>query len=212
MEGHSMVTGLWGKKLGMTQVFAKDKAVPVTVIDVSEWLVTQLKSEANDGYVAVQVGRVKPRYAKLPFSADWIKASKKYFTFLKEVKIKKDGESQELIIGQPVKFQSILSEGDKVDVVGKSKGCGFTGVVKRYGFAGGRASHGSTLGRRPGSLSFMRSQGRVIKGKRLPGHMGNVTHRARQLEVIKVYNDENLVLVKGSVPGKAGSLVFIQKA
>lgn len=212
MEGHSMVTGLWGKKIGMTQVFAKDKAVPVTVIDVSDWLVTQLKTESIDGYIAVQVGKLRERFAKQPFSADWIKSPKKYFSLLREVKLKKDGETQELVIGHPVKFHSILSIGDKVDVVGKSKGCGFAGAVKRHGFAGGRASHGSTLGRRPGSLSFMRSQGRVIKGKRLPGHMGNATHRARHLEVVKVYNEENLVLVKGSVPGKSGSLVFIQKA
>lgn len=206
-----MVAGLWGKKIGMTQVFVENKVVPVTVIDVSNWYVTQIKTEANDGYSAVQIGVLRDRYAKSAFSADWLKKPKKYFTFLREVKVDASNDKQ-FVIGQQVDFHASLTQGQKVDVVGTSKGCGFAGAVKRHGFAGGRASHGSTLGKRPGSLSFMRSQGRVIKGKRLPGHMGAVTERTRQLEVVKVHNEDNLVLIKGGVPGKSGSLVFIEKA
>lgn len=206
-----MVAGLWGKKIGMTQVFVENKVVPVTVIDVGNWYVTQIKTEANDGYAAVQIGVLRDRYAKNAFSHDWLKKPKKYFTFLREVKVDAAND-QQFVIGQPVDFHTSLTQGQKVDVVGTSKGCGFAGAVRRHGFAGGRASHGSTLGNRPGSLSFMRSQGRVIKGKRLPGHMGAVTERTRQLEVVKVHNEDNLVLIKGGVPGKSGSLVFIEKA
>ena len=206
-----MVAGVWGKKIGMTQVFEKNKVVPVTVIDVSYWVVTQVKTEEQDGYLAVQVGRIKDRYAKEEFSADWLKKQNKYFTFIREVKVKKDQEVS-FTIGQKVDFHLLLAIGDLVDVTGVTKGAGFAGAVRRHGFTGGRGSHGSTLGKRPGSLSFMRSQGRVIKGKRLPGHMGTDTCMIKNLEVVKVYPEENLVLIKGAVPGKSGSLVFIRRA
>jgi len=206
-----MVAGVWGKKIGMTQVFAENKVVPVTVIDVSYWVVTQVKHEEQDGYVAVQVGRVKDRFAKQEFSVDWIKKHNKYFSFIREVKIKNAQEQSQFVIGQKVDFHLLLTAGDLVDVTGVTKGAGFAGAVRRHGFTGGRASHGSTLGKRPGSLSFMRSQGRVIKGKRLPGHMGVDTCMVKNLEVVKIYPEENLVLVKGAVPGKSGSLVFIRR-
>lgn len=205
-----MVKGLWGKKIGMTQVFEKDKAIPVTVIDVSNWLVTQIKTETKDGYNAVQIGFLRPRYTKQAFAIDWLKDTKTYFASLHEVHL--DSANAELTVGSPVQFHSILNEGDYVDVLGISIGRGFAGAVKRHGFAGGRASHGSKTGRRPGSLSFMRSQGRVIKGKRLPGHMGTEACRVKNLQVVKVRSEDNLVLVKGPVPGKSGSLVFMSKA
>ncbi len=104
-----------------------------------------------------------------------------------------------------------LAEGDTVDVFGITKGAGFQGVVKRHGFAGGRASHGATFGRFPGGLSFMRSRGRVIKGKRMPGHMGVDRRVMKNLEIIKIESEAHVVLVKGSVPGKSGSLVFVRK-
>lgn len=205
-----MISGLWGRKIGMTQVFAKEKAIPVTVIDVSDWFITQVKTEGNDGYVAVQVAQPRDRYRKENFSPEWSKNPKKFFQFIREVRL--NGGEHEYVVGQPAIFHSALTEGERVNVVGTSKGHGFQGAVKRHGFTGGRASHGGNLGRRPGSLSFMRSQGRVIKGKRLPGHMGAVRHMVRHLELVKVHSDHNLVLVKGSVPGKSGSLVYIQKA
>lgn len=205
-----MVTGLWGKKVGMTQVFSDNKVAPVTVIDFSHWFVTNVKTQERDGYQAIQVGRVKDKYVQETFSTEWIKKSQQYFSVVREIKI--DGELGDIKIGQPADFQTLVAQGDKVDVFGITKGCGFAGVMRRHGFTGGVASHGSMMGKRPGSISFMRSQGRVIKGKKLPGRMGNQKQVMRNLEVVRVEPDAQIVLVKGSVPGKAGSLVFIRKA
>lgn len=200
--------GLWGKKIGMTQVFSDaQKVIPVTVIDLGNWYITQVKTKENDGYSAVKLGHVKGRYAEQAFSADWLQEPRKYFSAFKEVPL--DGEI-ELSVGQPADVAAILVKGDSVDVFGITKGAGFQGVVKRHGFAGGRASHGATFGRFPGGLSFMRSRGRVIKGRRMPGHMGVERRVMKNLEVVKV--EPSVVLVKGSVPGKAGSLVYVRKA
>lgn len=202
--------GLWGKKIGMTQVFSDEKkVVPVTAIDLSNWYVTQIKSKEVDGYNAVQLGCVKDRYVGQNFSIDWLKNPRKYFVALKEVKT--EDSALNIEVGQPASLSRLLSAGDTVDVFGITKGAGFQGVVKRHGFAGGRASHGATFGRFTGSLSFMRSRGRVIKGKGMPGHMGVNRRVMKNLKVIKVESDANVVLVKGSIPGKSGSLVFIQK-
>ena len=205
-----MMKGLWGKKIGMTQVFVKDKAIPVTAIDMSNWVVTNVKTIERDGYNAVQMGRIKKKYSDQLFVAEWGKNTRKYFEILREVPVTQ--ELQELTIGQPVIFSDVLQENEKVDVFGITKGCGFAGVMKRHGFSGGPASHGSMFKRRPGSGSFMRRQGRLIKGKRLPGHMGTQRRMIKQLAVIKIAKDAHIILVKGSVPGKAGSLVFIRKA
>lgn len=201
---------LWGKKIGMTQVFSQDRVIPVTVIDVANWLVTQVKTKENDGYNAVQMGCVRDRYNNESFSQAWVQNPKKYFSFIKEVRIK--DEMPEVQVGQPVNFHTLLANGDKVDVVGVTKGCGFAGVRRRHDFNASPATHGSTLGRRPGSVGHMRRQGRVIKGKKLPGHMGSDTQMMKNLEVVRVEDASRIVLVKGSIPGKAGSLVFIRKA
>lgn len=206
------MTGLWGKKIGMTQVFADNKAVPVTVIDVSNWYITNSKTVERDGYNAVQIGCVRPRYQDQELDSDWLKQLKKHFTFVREIKLDKNPSEMALEIGKPAGFLAILQQGDKVDVLGTSKGRGFAGAVKRHGFSGAPASHGAKMGRRPGSLSWMRSQGRVPKGKRLPGHLGNAQKVIRNLEIVTVRPDDNVVLVKGSVPGKTGSLVFLRKA
>lgn len=206
------MTGLWGKKIGMTQVFADNKAVPVTVIDTSNWYITNSKTVERDGYNAVQIGCVRPRYQGQELAADWLKQLKRHFTFVREIKLDQDPAQMELEIGKPAGFLAVIQQGDKVDVFGTSKGRGFAGVVKRHGFTGAPASHGAKMGRRPGSLSWMRTQGRVPKGKRLPGHLGNAQKVIRNLEVVTIRPDDNVVLVKGSVPGKTGSLVFIRKA
>lgn len=206
------MTGLWGKKIGMTQVFADNKAVPVTVIDTSNWYITSSKTVERDGYNAVQIGCVRSRYQGQELASDWLKQLKKHFTFVREIKLDKNPVEMALEIGKPAGFLAILQQGDKVDVLGTSKGRGFAGVVKRHGFSGAPASHGAKMGRRPGSLSWMRSQGRVPKGKRLPGHLGNAQKVIRNLEIVTVRPDDNVVLVKGSVPGKTGSLVFLRKA
>jgi large subunit ribosomal protein L3 len=206
-----MVNGLWGKKIGMTQVFSeKDKVVPVTVIDVARWLVTNVKTQERDGYNAVQIGLVKEKFAQQAFEGDWLKKLSTYFLFVREVRIT-EGDSTQFVMGQPADFASILKAGDFVDVFGKTIGRGFQGVVKRHNFAGGPASHGGKFGRIPGSLSFMRSRGRVIKGKRMPGQYGNEQKALKKLEIIRIESESNLVLVKGSVPGRAGSLVFMRK-
>lgn len=211
-----MVNGLWGKKVGMTQVFSvENKVVPVTVIDVSNWYVTQIKTQKTDGYSAVKLGCVKNKFAHLPFSNDWLSEPRKHFSAFKEVPLAESEENEEptagIEVGHAADPSVLIGPGDTVDVFGVTKGAGFQGVVKRHGFAGGKASHGSTFGRHTGGLSFMRSRGRVIKGKRMPGHMGTDRRCMRNLEVIKVEQDARVVLVKGSVPGKSGSLVFVRK-
>lgn len=199
-----------GRKIGMTQVFSQqDKVVPVTAIDLSNWLVTSIKNKDRDGYDAVQIGLLRNRYADQPFSTAWLKKPKHYFYVLNE--IERHELLMEAVIGQPIDFCSLLQVGQTIDVAGTTKGHGFQGVVKRHGFTGGRASHGPRFGRIPGSLGFMRSQGRVIKGKKLPGHMGDVHRVMKNLEVIRIEPEANIILVKGSVPGSTGSLVFMRK-
>lgn len=205
-----MITGLWGKKIGMTQIFSDKGVVPVTAIDVAQWIVTRIKTKDVDGYDAVQIGRVKDKYAQAPFSPDWTKKPDQYFHFIKEVLV--SAPVTDLAVGSPADFHTILAIGDKVDVSGKTIGRGFAGVVRRHNFNGPPATHGSTMGKRTGSLSFMRSRGRVIKGKRMPGHYGNEQHMVKNLEVVRVEQDAKIVLVKGAVPGKSGSLVFVRKA
>ena len=205
-----MLKGIWGKKIGMTQIFSeKNKVVPVTVIDVDNWIITNVKTQERDGYEAVQLGLVRAKYADIDFASEWLKKTNKYFSVLREVG--KSEFSEEIVIGKPVDILAILNTGQKMDVFGITKGCGFQGVVKRHGYSGGPASHGPRFGRKGGSLSFMRSEGKVIKGKGMPGHMGAVQRVMHKLEIVKVDYESRIVLVKGSVPGKSGSLVFMRK-
>jgi large subunit ribosomal protein L3 len=207
-----MLSGVWGKKIGMTQVFSeKNMVVPVTVIDLNNWYVTQIKTKELDGYDAIQVGCLRNKYTNKTFSRDWLKDAKEYFSFIKEIKLEKQPE-QALEIGQTLDISSILTPGKNVNVFGITKGRGFQGVIKRHGFRGGPASHGPRFGRWPGTVSFMRSQGRVIKGKKLPGHMGVDQRVMKNLEIVKIENEAKIALIKGSVPGSSGSLVFMQKA
>lgn len=208
-EIHSMVAGLWGKKVGMTQVFVGDKVVPVTALDVGRLVVTCIKTEARDGYNAVQVGRVKNRYARESFSPEWLKDLKRYFSLIKECR--EDAAVEGLTAGQTLDCAEVFTLGASVNLVGITKGAGFTGCVRRHGFAGGGASHGSKIGRRPGGISHLRSEGKVIKGKKLPGHMGVDRCTVRNSSVVRVDNETGVILVKGSVPGKSGSTVFVRK-
>lgn len=204
-----MINGLWAKKIGMTQVFSDEqKIVPVTVLDVAHWFITQVKTKEQDGYKAVQLGCVKKQYAEQNFSVDWLSEPQKYFSALKEVALTDDTSVK---VGEVADLATIFAKGDNVDVFGITIGRGFQGGVKRHGFAGGRGSHGDKLGRAPGSLSYMRSRGRVIKGKKMPGHMGTERRVMKNLEIVKIESDARVVFVKGSVPGKSGSLVFVRK-
>lgn len=204
-----MVAGFWGKKIGMTQLFSGNKVVPATVIDTSSWYVTDIKTQERDGYHAVQVGKVKERYEKEQFSPAWLKNKRAYFTFVREIPMKEPVEGLE--IGKVADFYTLFNEGDSVDVSGVTKGAGFAGVVRRHNYTGGRGSHGCTLGRNPGSIGGLTRSGKVIKGKGLPGHMGVKKRMMENLEVVKVLKDDNAIVVKGSIPGKAGSLVFVRR-
>jgi large subunit ribosomal protein L3 len=204
-----MISGIWGRKLGMTQLFENDRVVPVTVIDVSDWVVTGLKTADKDGYNAIQVGCVRKRFAGQKPTASWMKKLTTYFREIREIPV---GElPHNIAVGHLVDFYEEIKKGDQVNVFGWTKGRGFAGVVKRHRFRGPPATHGATMGKNPGSMSFMRSQGKVIKGKRLPGHMGVARRAMKNLDVVKVESEGPIVVVKGSVPGHVGSLLFIQR-
>jgi|ERR1700733_6655851 len=205
-----MATRIWGKKIGMTQVFSENKVIPATAIDLAHWVVTRIKTQERDGYSAVQVGLIRDRYVDTAFAQDWLKTPKKYFYHIREIAF--DGDSASLTIGQPMDFNAMINQGEFLDVAGITIGRGFAGVIKRHNFNGPPGSHGSTMGRRPGSSSSYRSQGRVIKGKKFPGHMGVDLQVMRNLEVVSVDKNANVLLIKGSVPGKAGSLMCIRKS
>ena len=194
----------------MTQVFSDtNKVIPVTVIDMADWYITQIKTVAKDGYSAIQLGCIKQRFAQQELSLDWLKQSKKYFSILKEIRLQSDAFAP--VVGERIEMSSFLEQGKAVDVFGVSIGRGFAGGMKRHGFSGGPASHGDMLGRRPGSIGNMRTRGRVIKGKRMPGHFGVEQHVIQNLEIIKIEPQARMLLVKGSVPGKTGSLLFLKK-
>lgn len=206
-----MIRGIWGRKIGMTQVFSQsNKVVPVTVIDTGNWFVTAIKNKERDGYDAIQVACTRKKYEGLPFDANWLKDAKKYFVHVKE--IRQDVAVENVQVGQPAgEFATTFEIGKSVDAYANSIGRGFQGVVRRHGFTGGPASHGSNFKRRPGTMSFMRSRGRVIKGKRLPGQMGMERVTIKNLEIVRIEPTSQIMLIKGSVPGKSGSLVYLRK-
>lgn len=204
-----MAAGFWGRKIGMTQLFVQDRVVPVTAVDVSNWIIFGLKSPERDGYAAIQIGRIKDRYAQQAFSTEWLKKPAQYFLHIREIPMVESVTPEQ--IGKPLDARTLVAIGDMVQVTGKTIGRGFQGVVKRHNFNGPPGSHGSCLGKRPGSSSSYRSQGRVIPGKRFPGHMGNETCVMRNLEVVRIEEQQSVVFLKGSVPGKAGSLLSIAK-
>lgn len=205
-----MIQGFWGRKVGMTQVFSEDnKVVPVTAIDASGWFVSQIKNEDSDGYKAIQVVCVRNKYKNESFQLSWLKQKSKYFLWVKEILV--DQVPEDLKIGQSADFLNIVKEKDNVDIVGTTKGCGFAGVMRRHGYAGGPKSHGSGFKRKPGGIGFMCATGKVIKGKAMPGHMGVKRRTTKNLKVARVISDSNLILVKGSMAGKPGSLVYVRK-
>ena len=205
-----MATGIWGRKIGMTQVFANDKVVPVTAIDIAGWYVTNIKTAEQDGYNALQVGKVKDRYKAEKHSKEWIKKPSQYYSFVREIPLKE--ATTDFVVGKHIDFSQIVKLGEMVDVRSKTIGKSFAGVVKRHRFAGPPGSHGSTMGKRPGSIGSLVKSGHVVKGKKLPGHMGCDNQMMRNLEIVMVEAETKTLLVKGSIPGKAGSLVFVRKA
>ncbi len=205
-----MSKGIIGKKLGMTQVFADDgSAVGVTAIEVEPSVVLQVKTKDKDGYDAVQLGygRVKQKNVTRPLQGHFNKANKGFFRFVREF----PAHSETYEVGQEISAD-IFAMGDYVDVVGTSKGKGFQGVVKRHGFGGGRATHGSMFHRAPGSIGASADPSRVFKGTKMGGHMGNVRKTVQNLKVWQVRSERNLLLLEGSVPGSRNSFLLIKKA
>jgi large subunit ribosomal protein L3 len=208
-----MSPGILGKKIGMTQVFRADgQVVPVTVLKAGPCVVTQRKTPTTDGYDAIQVGLmefVKPQRLNKPKTGHLKKAGAEGAKFLSEFKLRSgDGDFKpgDRILADEFK------PNDKVDVIGVSKGRGFAGFVKRHGFAGGEASHGSMFHRAPGSIGASSFPSRVFPGMRGAGHMGNAQVTVRNLEVVSVDPDDNTILVKGAVPGPNGGYVMVRRA
>jgi large subunit ribosomal protein L3 len=207
-----MVTGLIGKKVGMTQLFTADGTVqPATVLKAGPCVVVQTKSVQTDGYESVQLGLVesKPTKENKPSQGHFKKAGVPATRIRREVALKAGGEPVKA--GDQVGV-SIFADGERVDVIGTSRGKGFQGVVRRHHFAGGAASHGSMFHRAPGSIGASSYPSRVVKGMRMGGHMGNARVTVRNLKVVRVDPDNNLLLVEGSVPGGPNAIVIIRKA
>jgi len=205
-----MNKGIIGKKLGMTQVFADDgAAVGVTAIEVEPSAIVQVKTKDKDGYDAIQLGygRIKQKNVTKPLQGHFKKANKGNFRILKEFST----QAGKYEAGQEI-AADIFQAGDYVDVVGTSKGKGFQGVVKRHGFHGGRATHGSMFHRAPGSIGASADPSRVFKGTKLPGHMGCVRKSIQNLQVWQVRPEMNLLLLKGSIPGSKNGFVLIKQA
>jgi large subunit ribosomal protein L3 len=207
-----MVTGIIGRKVGMTQLFEPDGAVhPATVIKAGPCVVAQVKTPDGDGYQAVQLGLVegRPGRENRPTRGHFKKAGAEPTRVRREVALKAGGEVPKA--GDTVAV-SIFSTGERVDVIGTSRGKGFQGVVKRHHFAGGRATHGSMFHRAPGSIGASSYPSRVVKGMRMGGHMGADRVTVRNLKVLRVDAENHLLLVGGSVPGGPNSVVVIRKA
>ncbi len=209
-----MVEGLIGIKVGMTQVFEADGTlVPATVIKVGPCVVVQKRVKEKDGYDAVQLGLVefvRPARVTKPLAGHFKKANVPPCRILREFR-EENGDAA-LNVGDHVQVAQVFQVTDKVKVSGTSKGRGFAGLIKRHHFAGGAATHGSMFHRAPGSIGASAFPSRVLPGMRAAGHMGNATVTVRNLNVIRINGDENLLIVKGAVPGRNGGYVVIEKA
>ncbi len=203
-----MTNGLLGKKLGMTQVFDDSRLTPVTVIEAGPCRVVTVKTKERDGYEAVQLsfGEVKERKLSKAELGHLKKHQAPASRWLRE--FQKDGD---VAVGQSVTV-SMFKKGDWVDVVGISKGKGFQGVVKRHHYAGGPESHGSMFHRAPGSIGASSYPSRVWKGKTLPGHMGAERVTTQRLKVVDSRPDENLLFVRGAIPGATDGLIIVRKS
>ena len=206
------MTGLVGKKVGMTQVFADNgESVPVTVVEAGPCTVVQRRTVDKDGYSAVQVGFGNSRdILKSRALSTHMQAAGGIFGGLAEFRCPADAEYE---VGQEIGVADLFDKGDSVDVAGTSKGRGFAGVMKRHGFKGGSATHGTHESfRGGGAIGACAYPGRVFKGKKMPGHMGNTKVTTQNLEVVEIRAEDNLVLVRGGIPGPRGGRVVIRLA
>lgn len=206
-----MIKGLIAKKIGMTQVYDEEgRVVPVTVLEAGPCVVTQLKNLEKDGYVAAQLGLVENKPVKRLSKAETGHLAKSGIAPLRHLREFKIADGQGVNVGDQV-LANIFEVKEKVLVTGRSKGKGFQGVIRRHGFGGGRMSHGSNFHRAPGSIGQCATPSRVFPGKKMPGHMGDRRVTVKGLEIVRVIEDKNLILVKGAVPGSKGGLVTIRK-
>ena len=206
-----MKKGIIGKKLGMTQIFDENgNVIPVTVIEAGPCVVSQIKTLENDGYEAVQLGfgTIKEKKVNKPMAGHFAKQGVEPVRHLREVRVE---DASEHAIGEEVTVAA-FAEVKKVDVTGTSKGKGFAGVMRRYNFAGGPGGHGAHFHRAPGSVGQCAYPSRVFKGVRLPGHMGCDTVTTKNLEVIRVDEEANLIMLKGAVPGGKNGVVRVRMA
>jgi large subunit ribosomal protein L3 len=205
------IQGIIGKKVGMTQVYAEDgQAIPATVIEAGPCVVVQRKSKEKDGYSAVQVGLVERRTVKRvtkPMKGHFAKAGLPPCRVLREFRVEVGSEVK---VGDKVSVE-LFAAGDEISVTGISKGKGFQGVVKRHHFRGGAATHGSMFHRAPGSIGASAFPSRVLKGMRAAGHMGSERVTVRNVKVVRVDSGNNILVVRGSIPGAGGSYVVIRK-
>lgn len=205
-----MCKGLIGKKLGMTGLFASDgRHLPVTVVQAGPCVVTQIKKVDTDGYDALQLGfasRKKSRVNK-PLAGHFKKSGENLFAFMREFPVDKPAEYK---LGQSITLD-MFKVGERVDIVGISKGRGFSGVIKRHGFHGGKKTHGSHSHRIPGSIGCSAWPAKVIKGKKMPGQYGNDRKTLRNIEIVDIRPEENLILLKGAIPGARSGIVEIKK-
>ncbi len=202
-----MIKGLLGKKIGMTQTFRENgDLAPVTVLQVGPCIVTQIRTLEKDGYEAVQIGFGEAKRLNRP-----LRGHLKNGPLLRHLREVPFDTTQDLQVGQGIGV-TLFEPGDLVNVIGTTKGRGFQGVVKRHGFAGGPRTHGqSDRLRAPGAIGAGTFPGRVVKGKRMPGHMGNVRVTVKNLEVVQVDQERNLLMLKGGVPGAPNGLVLVHK-
>lgn len=200
-----------GRKLAMTQIFDENVLIPITIVEAGPCIIVERKVKEKNGYNAIQLGflEVKENRVNKPELGHFKKSEVRPQKYLREIRVKDIGN---LKIRDEIRVD-VFKEGDLVDVVGISKGKGFAGVVKRWGFKGGPASHGAGgWRRRPGSIGASADPSRVFKGKKMPGRMGAEKKTVRNLEIVKVDKKENLLLIKGSLPGIKGSLLTIKSS
>ena len=194
----------------MSSLFSSEgHQIPVTVLEVGPCVVTQVKTQATDGYNALQVGFREKRSNRVnkPLQGHFKKSGGNAYAFLKEIAV---DDPSEYSLGQSLTVD-MFKVGDLVDISGVSKGRGFSGVIKRWGFSGGKATHGSMFHRAPGSVGCSAWPAKVIKGRKMPGHYGNKRVTVRNLEIVDIRPEQNLILVKGAVPGWRTGLVEVQK-
>ncbi len=206
-----MATAIIGKKLGMTQVFDESgNHIPVTVLEAGPCTVVDVRTRERNGYTAVALGFGRKDLKKVnkPKRGLFEKIGSSAFGIIKEFRIPEEGVG-EFKPGQEITAE-VFSIGQLVDVVGVSKGKGFAGVVKRWGFHGGRATHGSRFHRAPGSIGMCADPSRTFKGRKMPGHLGDCTVTVKDLTIVDIKHDKNIILIRGAVPGGKNGIVFIK--